>query len=195
MFPFHTFAYKRYSVLPSLDDSSAPKRRAAAYRILRYILTRESWAKMLSAGIEWLFIRTFTRDAKAVHEREQALRLIRSVIVLPPPSLRPISSPVRSRSHSQSQAYSRSNSRSTKRGVNGDHEEGFVAVVMENKVPLTDGIVRAVVSVAENPDDAMRTICMETLLEIGEHWYPCLMGAVKADEQHRSTRLGMSRSV
>lgn len=53
--------------------------------------------------------------------------------------------------------------------MNGDPEEGFVAVVMENKVPLTDGIVRAVVSVAENPDDAMRTICMETLLEIGKH--------------------------
>lgn len=124
---------------------------------------------MLSAGIEWLLIRSFTRDAKAVHEREQVLRLIRSVIVLPPPSLRPTSSPVRSRSHSQSHSYSRPNSGSIRTGVNGDREEGFVAVVMENKVPLTDGIVRAVVSVAENPDDAMRTICMETLLEIGKN--------------------------
>ncbi|OWZ28826.1 sterility protein Ste20 [Cryptococcus neoformans c8] len=162
-------------VLPSLGDSSTPKRRAAAYRILRYILTRESWAKMLSAGIEWLLIRSFTRDAKAVHEREQVLRLIRSVIVLPPPSLRPTSSPVRSRSHSQSHSYSRPNSGSIRTGVNGDREEGFVAVVMENKVPLTDGIVRAVVSVAENPDDAMRTICMETLLEIGLLDLECLV--------------------
>nr|KIR45878.1 sterility protein Ste20 [Cryptococcus bacillisporus CA1280] len=163
------------NVLPSLGDLSTPKRRAAAYRILRYILTRESWAKMLSAGIEWLLIRTFTRDAKAVHEREQALRLIRSVIVLPPPSLRPISSSSLPRSHSQSRSYSRPSSRSTRRGVNGDGEEGFVAVVMENKVPLTDGIVRAVVSVAENPDDAMRTICMETLLEIGLLDLECLV--------------------
>jgi rapamycin-insensitive companion of mTOR len=28
-------------------------------------------------------------------------------------------------------------------------------------------MVRAIVSVAENPDDPMRIICMETLIEIG----------------------------
>lgn len=39
--------------------------------------------------------------------------------------------------------------------MNGDCEEGFVVVVMENKVFLIDGIVRVVVSVVENFDDVM----------------------------------------
>ncbi|WVQ86186.1 hypothetical protein IAT38_008354 [Cryptococcus sp. DSM 104549] len=154
------------SVLPSLGDSSTVRRRAAAYRVLRYIITRPAWGKMLAFGIEWLLIRTFTRDAKAVHEREQALRLIRVVVVLPPsPSIRPVSSPVRPRSHSR-----------TARSMRGsDMEEGPVAEVLENRVPLTDGIVRAIVSAAENPDDAMRTVCMETLVEIGLLDLRCLV--------------------
>ena len=36
------------------------------------------------------------------------------------------------------------------------------------RVPLTDGMVRALVSAAENPDDPMRIVCMETLIEIGK---------------------------
>jgi hypothetical protein len=65
---------------------------------------------------------TFTRDAKAVVEREQALLLLRAVMALPRDD----------------------------RGV-----------------ALTEGLIRAVVSAAENPDDAMRIVCMETLVEIG----------------------------
>lgn len=42
------------------------------------------------------------------------------------------------------------------------------ALILEQKVALTDGILRSLVSVAENPDDALRTICMQTLIEIGE---------------------------
>lgn len=36
------------------------------------------------------------------------------------------------------------------------------------KIPLCDGIVRTLVSVAENGDDSFRLICLETLAEIGE---------------------------
>lgn len=39
--------------------------------------------------------------------------------------------------------------------------------LLAKKVPLSGGIIRAIVSVAENPDDALRTVCMETLIEIG----------------------------
>ncbi|WVQ77136.1 hypothetical protein IAR50_006819 [Cryptococcus sp. DSM 104548] len=153
-------------VLPSLCDNSITKRRAAGYRVLRYILTRHSWANMLSVGLEWLLIRTFTRDAKAVHEREQALRLVRNVVVLPVlpvESVKMDSSPMRTRSRSQpSQARNE-----TFGDIGGFVEEGPFTRIWVEKVPLTDGLVRAIVSVAENPDDAMRTVCMETLVEIG----------------------------
>ena len=39
--------------------------------------------------------------------------------------------------------------------------------MLTKRVPLTDGMVRALVSAAENPDDPMRIVCMETLIEIG----------------------------
>ncbi|WVF67846.1 hypothetical protein IAT40_002607 [Kwoniella sp. CBS 6097] len=149
-----------------LGDSSTPRRRAAGYRVLRYTLTRAAWGRMLASGIEWLIIRTFTRDAKAVHEREQALRLLRAAIVLPPaPPSRPASSPIKTRSHS------RHSYRST---CQTDIDQPS-ARLLENRVPLTDGLVRALVSAAENPDDAMRTVCMETLVEIGILDLKCLV--------------------
>jgi rapamycin-insensitive companion of mTOR len=36
------------------------------------------------------------------------------------------------------------------------------------RIPLSDAIVRTLVSVAENADDAFKGICLETLAEIGE---------------------------
>jgi hypothetical protein len=49
-----------------------------------------------------------------------------------------------------------------------DREPSAVDVLLQKKVPLSGGMIRAIVSVAENPDDALRTVCMETLIEIGE---------------------------
>ena len=43
-----------------------------------------------------------------------------------------------------------------------------ITQLLASRVPLTDGLVRAIVSAAENPDDPMRAVCMETLVEIGE---------------------------
>ncbi|WWC98367.1 hypothetical protein V866_005258 [Kwoniella sp. B9012] len=151
------------SVIPFLGDVATPRQRAAGYRLLRFLLTRQAWGKMIASGMEWLIIRTFTRDAKAVHEREQALRLLRAVIVLPPlPPSRPASSPLtsksRTRSHSRQAEF-----------------EAPIQKLLDERVPLTDGLVRAIVSAAENPDDAMRTVCMETLVEIGVLDIRCLV--------------------
>ncbi|WVO18166.1 hypothetical protein L204_105869 [Cryptococcus depauperatus] len=151
-------------VLPSLGDSSTSKRRAGAYRVLRYIISRETWGKMLLVGLEYLLIRTFTRDTKAVHEREQALRLIRAIIVLPST---PVSPP--------SPTKMKSGSISIQNTKNVEASDGFATVLLRNRVPLPDGIVRAMVSAAENPDDAMRTVCMETLVEIGVLDLKCLV--------------------
>jgi hypothetical protein len=48
-----------------------------------------------------------------------------------------------------------------------DSESTAIDQLLARKVPLSGGIIRAIVSVAENPDDALRTVCMETLIEIG----------------------------
>ncbi|TXT05984.1 hypothetical protein VHUM_03745 [Vanrija humicola] len=145
------------SVLLFLADDSTYRRRAAAYRLLRYMLTRLSWGRMINGGLQWIIIRTFTRDAKAVHEREQALRLLRAVVVLPELSPREIGI-----LHHASVA---------------SVTEDPITVLLRFRVPLQQGLVRAIVSAAENQDDAMRIVCMETLVEIALLDLECLLRA------------------
>jgi len=127
------------------------------------------------------------RDVKAIREREQALRLLRAVIALPPPP-RPIplnrSSTSRTRRASAS-GHSRhpSGHGHARNPSGGGHprnpsSKGHsrttpdpVTVLLDKRVPITDGLVRAIVSSAENPDDPMRIACMETLVEIGASTY------------------------
>lgn len=113
-----------------------------------------------------LWARTFVRDAKHVHEREQALRLLRSVITLPAPPTSP-SRPPSSRAHRSRNGRSRSRTSQSRNTSALDQINAFT-IILEQKVALTDGILRSLVSVAENPDDALRTICMQTLVEIGK---------------------------
>jgi rapamycin-insensitive companion of mTOR len=42
-----------------------------------------------------------------------------------------------------------------------------ISTVVERRVALTDGLVRVIVTAAENPDDVLRSVCLETLVEIG----------------------------
>lgn len=109
---------------------------------------------MLDSGLEWLIIRyvqsllwkliyrTMARDTKAVVEREQALLLLRAIATLP-----------RSRPSTDLNASQASLGR-----VN----------LLAYKVPLTDGLIRAIVAIAENSQDAMWIVSMETLVEIGK---------------------------
>jgi hypothetical protein len=109
--------------------------------------------------------RTFTRDAKSVHEREQALRLIRAVVVLPPPP--PPSRPASRRRRRSSHSRPRS-SHSRQATTPAQEQVSIFVAILTQRVPLTDGILRSLVSVAENQDDALRTICMQTLIEIAK---------------------------
>ena len=109
---------------------------------------------MLDSGLEWLLIRyvqplygklicrTMARDTKAVVEREQALLLLRAITTLPRPRL-------------PTDLYA---SHSSLGRVN----------LLAYKVPMTDGLIRAIVAIAENSQDAMWIVCMETLVEIGK---------------------------
>lgn len=45
------------ATMPFLSDLSTCRRRTAAYRLLRYILDRQSWGFMIAAGVEWIIIR------------------------------------------------------------------------------------------------------------------------------------------
>lgn len=147
---------------------------------------------MLQSGLEWLIIRyvplnacispppsfslawrkqltdsSFTRDAKAVLEREHALRLLRAVMMLPP---RPAGQDQRRR-FSTSRSHSRTSVLSPRRAdqlpPDSEGDNGW-DILLEKRVALTGGMIRSLVAVAENPDDALRTVCMETLIEIGE---------------------------
>ena len=82
--------------------------------------------------------RTLSRDTKAVVEREQALLLIRAVSTLAPLGT-----------------------------VNNSHPEAGWPDILGQRVPLTGGLIRAIVAIAENSQDAMWIVCMETLVEIG----------------------------
>ena len=157
---------------------------------------------------------TFTRDVKALSEREQALRLLRGVIALPAAS-RSISldrihprdpfGPGHSRQpsgnehsrqpsgngHSRNPSgsgHQRNNSNKGHRGLEPD----AIASLLERRIALPDGLVRAIVSCAENPDDPLRRACMETLIEIGRseatvQWSPDGIG--------RAARSAVSRSI
>lgn len=109
-----------------------------------------------------LDLRTFTRDARAIQEREQAIRLLRSVIMLPPPiKLRP---PSRRNQQQPNSPSRRTLIHTPTSGITNDP----MAKLLDNRIPLSDGLVRVLVSVAENPDDPLRFIATETLVEIGQ---------------------------
>jgi hypothetical protein len=53
----------------------------------------------------------------------------------------------------------------------------YLADLLMRPVPLRQGLVRAIISAAENPDDAMHTVCMETLVELALLDLECLIRA------------------
>lgn len=46
-----------HAAIPFLADSATIRQRTAGYRLLRYMLTRRNWGKMIFVGVEWLIIR------------------------------------------------------------------------------------------------------------------------------------------
>jgi hypothetical protein len=43
--------------LPFLADSATSRQRTAGYRLLRYMVLRRTWGRMINAGVEWVIIR------------------------------------------------------------------------------------------------------------------------------------------
>ncbi|KAF5382569.1 hypothetical protein D9615_002880 [Tricholomella constricta] len=121
-----------HAVLPFLGDKFSKQTRAAAYRLLRHTLVDAESVKIIdeSQSLDWYIIKSLNRDNKHSVEKEQVVKLIRTMVEI---------------------GTARRDSPSS----------GGPGVV-----PLSEPIMRALISVAEQPEDPFRLICVETLAEI-----------------------------
>ena len=137
------------SVTPALTDSSSTRARAMAYRLLRHSLyDKDSVERLLEHPLEWYIVkyvvysfqgchiltitvsRSFARENKHAIEREQVVKLVRTIVEI------------------------------------GSERSSPFASAGLGRVPLTEPIMRAMISVAEHAEDSLRLICCETLVEI-----------------------------
>jgi rapamycin-insensitive companion of mTOR len=71
------------SVFPCLADQAGKEVRASAYRLLRHAMVRPPWKLVRlcrEAGLDLYLTRTLLRDSRFDVEKEQALKLIRSIM-------------------------------------------------------------------------------------------------------------------
>jgi hypothetical protein len=104
-----------------------------------------SSAQSLAALFDEPFRRTFAKASRQIPEMEQAILLIRAVISLP----KQMSSPLES-------AY--------------DQSPSSAARKHSTTSAISQGLVRILISMAENPEDPFQAITLETLTELGRAW-------------------------
>ncbi|KAJ7935708.1 Rapamycin-insensitive companion of mTOR, N-term-domain-containing protein, partial [Mycena leptocephala] len=69
------------AVIPALADKASQKCRAAAYRLIRHILIDANSIKHIGEQtLDWYIIKSLTRDNKHTMEKEQVIKLIRTII-------------------------------------------------------------------------------------------------------------------
>lgn len=71
------------SAFPCLADQAGKEVRASAYRLLRHAMVRPPWKlvrRCRESGLDLYLARTFLRDSRFDLEKEQALKLIRTVM-------------------------------------------------------------------------------------------------------------------
>ncbi|KAF9452980.1 hypothetical protein P691DRAFT_720833 [Macrolepiota fuliginosa MF-IS2] len=118
------------SIVPCLADKCSKACRAAAYRVIRHALVEAESVQRLGTILDWYILKSLNRDNKFAVEKEQAIKLVRTIVEVG----------------------------MTHRDLS---ESGETAIV-----PLSDGILRSIIAVAEHIDDPFRPICIETLAEI-----------------------------
>ncbi|CAK5284163.1 unnamed protein product, partial [Mycena citricolor] len=119
------------AVLPGLADRTSPKCRAATYRVIRHVLVdADSMKRLGEQALDWYIIKSLTRDNKHAIEKEQVIKLVRTIIEV---------------------------------GTVRDDSRGAGKC---GNVPLSAAVMRAIVAVAEHPEDPFRLICIQTLAEI-----------------------------
>ncbi|KAG5353197.1 hypothetical protein C0989_009378 [Termitomyces sp. Mn162] len=120
-------------ILPFLGDKYSKQARAAAYRLVRHTLVDAESVKLLdeSRYLDWYIIKSLNRDNKHSVEKEQVIKLIRTMVEI-----------------------------GTVKG------EKMTSGGGTGVVPISEPIMRAIIAVAEQPEDPFRPICIETLAEI-----------------------------
>ncbi|KAJ6559137.1 Rapamycin-insensitive companion of mTOR, N-term-domain-containing protein [Mycena vulgaris] len=69
------------AVIPALADKSSQKCRAAAYRLIRHTLVDADSVKRIGEQtLDWYIIKSLTRDNKHTMEKEQVIKLIRTIV-------------------------------------------------------------------------------------------------------------------
>ncbi|TFK28071.1 hypothetical protein FA15DRAFT_612999 [Coprinopsis marcescibilis] len=120
------------TVEPCMSDKCSKTCRAATYRLIRQSLVDSDTVIQLGRSLDWYIVKSLQRDNKHAQEKEQALKLIRTVIEVG--------------------TTRRDASISTSANAGGVH--------------LSEAVMRAIIAVAEHPEDPFRPICIQTLTEI-----------------------------
>ncbi|KAF8645235.1 hypothetical protein AX16_008062 [Volvariella volvacea WC 439] len=68
------------ATIPFLADQCSKQCRAAAYRLIRHSLADADSVRRLDPGLDWFIVKTLHRDPKHAVEKEQAIKLIRTII-------------------------------------------------------------------------------------------------------------------
>ncbi|PWN49565.1 hypothetical protein IE53DRAFT_388192 [Violaceomyces palustris] len=124
------------SILPCLSDQAGKEVRASAYRLLRHALVQPPWpliSRLRNRGLDMYLTRSLVRDGRFEAEKEQALKLVRSIMEL-----------------------------GASRTVNAAPDR-FTTDLNDL---IGSGVVRTIAAVAENSEDKLRHLCLETLAEL-----------------------------
>ncbi|KAH6907986.1 Rapamycin-insensitive companion of mTOR, N-term-domain-containing protein [Coprinopsis sp. MPI-PUGE-AT-0042] len=108
-----------------LADGCSKRCRATAYRLVRHALVDSDAVTLLDRSLDWYIVKTLQRDNKHAKEKEQALKLIRTIIE-----------------------------------ISTTNRDGSIATNRIGTVHLSEAVMRAVVAVAEHPEDPFRPICI-----------------------------------
>ncbi|KLO15978.1 hypothetical protein SCHPADRAFT_823888 [Schizopora paradoxa] len=69
------------AISPALADNASSKMRARAYRLLRHTLVdMHSVGRLLEQNLDWYLVRSLARDNRCSTEREQVIKLVRSIV-------------------------------------------------------------------------------------------------------------------
>ncbi|KXN88287.1 Protein ste16 [Leucoagaricus sp. SymC.cos] len=68
------------SILPCLADKCSRSCRAAAYRLIRHALVDAESVQKLGRALDWYILKSMNRDNKYTVEKEQAIKLVRTII-------------------------------------------------------------------------------------------------------------------
>ncbi|KAG9227446.1 hypothetical protein PTI98_010973 [Pleurotus ostreatus] len=67
-------------VVPALADNYTKQCRAHAYRLMRYMLVDVESVQRIGQSLDWYIVKSLSRDNKCTVEKEQVIKLIRSIV-------------------------------------------------------------------------------------------------------------------